>query len=217
MIPETEKEKDADAAVMAVQAKIVTRMVKIAAVEAAKSGTAVLLLNQVRANLGYGADTTTGGGFALKHVTTMKFKLRRTGTPPFKAKVGNEDRVVGHELAIEVQRNGVAPAYRTAIVSLFHVSTEKFGPLGIDRADEAATLGVDTGIIEQAGAWYTIPGGERVNGREKVVAALRADSKLLENIRTLILASVASEVTEEVVPEDIENDAPQFRKGRQDD
>lgn len=216
MLPEAEKEKDAEQVVVGKQANIVTRMVKIAAVEAAKTGTAVLLLNQVRANLGYGADTTTGGGFALKHVTTMKFKMRRTGTAPFKAKVGNEDRIVGHEIAIEIQRNGVAPAYRTAIVSLFHVPTEKFGPLGIDRADEAATLGVDIGIIERAGAWYTLPGGQRVNGREKVVEALRADPKMLDNIRTLVLASVASEVTEEVAPEEIEDEAPKFRKGRQD-
>lgn len=224
MIPEVEKEKDAGDAVMGKQANIVTRMVKIAAVEAHKTGTAVILINQVRANLGYGADTTTGGGFALKHVTTMKFKMRRTGTPPLKAKVNGEDRVVGHEVAIYIERNGVAPAFRTAIITLFNVSTEKYGPLGIDAADEATTLGLDTGVIQQSGAWYTLPGGDRHNGRDKVVEALRADDKMRESVRRAVLASVAGEVTEEVAPEDIE-DAPEeaekpkskFRKGSAED
>jgi recombination protein RecA len=217
MIPEAEKEKDADAAVMAAQAKIVTRMVKIAAVEARKTGTVVLLLNQVRANLSYGADTTTGGGFALKHVTTMKLKMRRTGTPPYKVKIGGEDRVVGHEVSILVERNGVAPAYRTAIISLLHVSTDKYGPLGIDTADEATTLGIDTKVIAQGGAWYTLPGGDRHNGRDKVVDALRSDIKMLDAVRTAVLASVVGEVTEEVQPEDIEDGSPKFRKGAQED
>lgn len=204
MIPEAEKEKDADAAVMAAQAKIVTRMVKIAAVEATLTGTSIDLINQVRANLSYGADTTTSGGFALKHVTTMKFKLKRTGTPPYKAKIGTEDRIVGHEIAIDIQRNGVGPAYRQAIVSLFHTTTDKYGPIGIDRADEAATLGIDTKVIQRSGAWYTLPGGKRLNGKDLVVEALREDEGLLEAVRTAVLASVSEDIAdEETVPEAI--------------
>lgn len=220
MIPEAEKEKDAGESAMGKFAGIVTRMVKIAAPGAAKTGTVVLLINQVRANLGYGQDQTTGGGFALKHVTTMKFKMRRTGTPPFKVKIGKEDRVVGHEIAIEVQRNGVGPAYRTAIVSLFHVSTEKYGPIGIDKVDEAATLGIESGVIKQTGAWYELPGGQRHNGREKVVEALRQDHQMYDAISVAVLASVSGEVTEEVSPEDIPEEegatkAPKFRKGKE--
>lgn len=204
MIPEAEKEKDADASAMGKQAGIITRMVKIAAVEATQSDSVVVLVNQVRANLSYGSDTVTGGGFALKHVTTMKFKLKRTGTPPYKVKIGTEDRVVGHEIAIDIQRNGVGPAYRSAIVSLFHTSTEKYGPIGIDRADEATTLGIDTKVIQRAGAWYTLPGGKRANGRDLVVDALRDDPVLLDAVQTAVLASVSGEISEdEVPPEDI--------------
>jgi recombination protein RecA len=217
MIPEVEKEKDADQAVMGNTAKIITRMVKMAAVAAARSGVVVILINQVRANLGYGADTTTGGGWSLKHATTMKFKLRRTGTVPFKTKIGNEERVVGHELAIEVQRNGVAPAYRTAIVTMFHVTTDKYGPLGIDRADEATTLGLDLGIIQRSGAWYSLPGGDRHNGRDKVVEALRVDPVMLEAVTKAIMATVSAEITDEVPPEqirDVDDVKPTFRRGR---
>lgn len=213
MIPKSEIDKDADEVVVGKQANIVTRMVKLNAVEAARSGATPLLINQVRANLGYGADTTTGGGFALKHATTTKLKIKRTGTPPYKVKIDGEDRIVGHEIAITVERNGVAPAYRTATISLIHVPTEKYGPVGIDRADEAATIGIDTGIIQQSGAWYTLPQtGERVQGRDSVVRALRADPGLVEHIRANALVTVAHEVHEE---EQAEGGKPNFRRGSQ--
>lgn len=196
MIPEAEKQKDADEATMAIQAKIVTRMVKIAAVEARLSKAVVILINQVRANLSYGADTTTGGGFALKHCTTHKLKLKRTGAKPYTVKIDGEEHYVGHELAIQVERNKVAPPRRTAIVSLFNQASEKYGPRGLDRADEAATLGLrrDVGIIQQSGAWYTITTtGERCNGRPALVDALRSDPDTVAKIREAAIAARSGE------------------------
>jgi len=205
MLPEREKEKDAGDAVMAAQAKIVTRMVKIAAAEADAKGCTLYLINQVRANLAYGADTTTGGGFALKHATTTKLKFKRTGTLPFKVKVNGEDVVVGHEIAVVIERNGVAPAYRTAVLVLFNQDTEKYGPLGIDRADEAVTMGIKSRVIKQRGGWYDTPDGQAYQGRPAVVDAVRGDLSLQDQIRDLVLATVAGTIHEdETAPEAIE-------------
>lgn len=200
MIPEREKEKDAGDAVVGKQAQIVTRMVKIAAVEAAKTSTTVMFINQVRANVGgYGSPTTTGGGFALKHATTTKLMVKRQGgLEPLKAKIAGEDRVVGHHIAINIERNSVAPAYRVATFPMFHVATEKYGPIGIDAADEATTIGIKTGVIQQAGAWYTItPTGERVQGRDSVVESLRNAPATIGMVRDRALAAVAKEVIAE--------------------
>jgi recombination protein RecA len=199
MLPEAEKEKDADKAVMMAQAKIVTRMAKIAVGAARKTSTAVVFINQVRANIAYGADQTTGGGFALKHCSTMKMKCRHTGTPPYKATVkGDKDVIVGREIALYMERNNVAPAYKTAVITFFNQTTEKYGPIGVDRADEAATLGVKSKIIKQAGAWYTLPNSERYQGRESLVDALRAQPDLVDELRVQILATLATDVyTEE--------------------
>jgi recombination protein RecA len=202
MIPEAEKEKDADKAVMAQQAKIVTRMVKIAAVEANRTQTTVILINQVRANLAYGADTTTGGGFALKHCSTMKFKVSRTGTPPFKAKFGNEEMVVGHEIKIRVERNKVSTAYRDATVVLYHKDS-KHGAIGIDKVDEAVTMGISHGGIEQGGAWYTMPNGERLQGRDAVVEFVRQDPSQIQLIRDKIFRQSNAPIIENDIEEDI--------------
>ena len=207
MIPKAELEKDAEESAMGKYAGIVTRMVKVAATEARKTNVVVLMLNQVRANLSYGADTMTGGGFALKHSTTMKVKFRRTGTTPFKTKVGDEDVIVGHELSLYIERNGVAPAYRTAIVSLFNQPTSKYGPVGVDQVDETVTMGLATGVIQQDGGWYTVTvTGERFNGKPRLVAGLREQPDVVQAIRPLVLAAVAGEVHEEIDPDAIPDD-----------
>lgn len=199
MIPKAEMEKDAGDAVVGKQAGIVTRMVKLNAVEASRTGATVLLINQVRANLAYGADTTTGGGFALKHATTTKLKMRRTSQSALKLKIAGEDRIVGHEVAITIERLGVANAYRTAMVTMTYVPTTKYGPIGIDVADEAATLGINLKIIDQGGAWYTLPvTGERLQGRDSVVEALRVNPEIIAHIRAETLKT--SDVTVEDVP-----------------
>lgn len=204
MIPEREKEKDAGDAVVGKQAQIVTRMVKIAAVEADLTKTTVMFINQVRANVGgYGSPTTTGGGFALKHATTTKLMVKRQGgIDPLKAKINGEDRIVGHHIAVNIERNSVAPAYRVATFPIFHIATDKYGPIGIDAADEATTIGIKTGVIQQAGAWYTItPTGERVQGRDAVVEALRAVPATITQVRDRALATVAGEVVAEADPD----------------
>lgn len=208
MLPQAELDKDAGDAVVGKQANIVTRMVKIATAEAPRYNVAITFINQVRANLAYGADTTTGGGFALKHATTHKLKVKRTGTTPFKATIGGEkDVVVGHEIAVVVERNGVAPAYRTATMVWYNQDTEKYGPMGLDKADEAATLGLKTRVIKQAGAYYDTPDGKRYQGREALLAAIRGDLTLQDQIREQVLATVASQIREEeVAPEEIEGD-----------
>ena len=209
MVPKAEVDKNADESAMGKQAGIITRMVKIATAEAPQYGVAVTFINQVRANLAYGADTTTGGGFALKHATTHKLKVKRTSTTPFKAKVNGEEVIVGHEIAVVVERNGVAPAYRTATLVWYNQDTEKYGPMGIDVADEAFTLGLRTRVIRQAGAYYDMPDGHRYQGREAAVAAIRGDLTLQEDIREKVLATVASTIREEEeTSEETQEDGP---------
>jgi recombination protein RecA len=207
MFAKVEAEKDSGDAVMGKQAQIVTRMVKINAVAAAKNGTVVAMINQVRANLSYGADTTTGGGFALKHATTIKLKMKRTATPPLTVKILGEEIPVAQEIAILVERNKVAPRGRVATVMLKNVATDKYGPVGFDQVDEATNLGIKLGIIGQTGGWYTLPDGQRLNGRERVVEHLRANPQQVDDIRTKVISIRAQEVHVESEQTDEESEA----------
>lgn len=170
----------------------------------------------------HNSDTTTPGGFALKHVTTGKMQVKQAGRSDalLKVKIDGEERVVGYHMAVAIQRNSVAPARRTAEFVLVTVPTLRYGPIGIDQADEAVTIGLSTGVIQRAGAWYTF-GEHRVNGRDSLVSLVRAGG-LASEIREHALAVVAADVTEENLDTaeggddgDDGEDAsgPQFRKG----
>jgi len=188
MIGEKDIERKAEDASVAVVPKIVTRMVEILAVKAAITSTAVVLINQVRANItAYGADTRTGGGFALEHSSTMKLNVSRTGTPPFTDKIDGEDRVVGHEIRVKVERNRVAIPLRIATLTLFN-QPSKWGPVGIDLADEAFTVGYSRGIIGLEKTTYVLPDGSRHVGRPKTIVALRDNPAIVEQIRAEVLA-----------------------------
>jgi recombination protein RecA len=196
MLPAKEAEKDAGDAVVGVGAKIVTRMVKIATNLASEHQVAVVLVNQIRASIGsfVGPDITRPGGHALQHCTTHVLKFRRTKEAPYFIGTDDDKTQVGQQIAITVEKNKVAPPKKTAIVTFFNQATEKYGPVGIDRAFESFTLGKRLGSVERTGAWYTLPDTSRHNGEDAVKAYLREHPEVQDMIRTKALASVAETV-----------------------
>jgi recombination protein RecA len=199
MVTEEEFEKAADKATVGTAAKIITRMVKIAAVLCDDTDTTMIIVNQTRANISITGGTTTGGGFALKHVSTHKIKLRRTGTAPYTVGSKENQETVGFELAALVEKNKVAPPRRTATFGLFVAPSEKYGPVGIDRVSEAVSLGLRLGVIENTGGYYRLPGSEsKLHGREALIDALRADPAALAEVRRQALEHVADQVAAEV-------------------
>lgn len=200
MIPKKAIDKDADEAVVAGAAAVVTRMCQIATVEARKNKVAVLLLNQVRVE-GIGGSFTydgTPGGKALRHSTTHKIKIGKGPKDPYTIGSGAEVEVVGEEIVARVDRNGVAPRGRVAYIGLMNQETDKYGPIGIDKAGEAFTLGKRFGLIEQHGGyWVFTTDGEQVQGNEGALGKLRNDPTLVDQIRVRALETRAHELHEE--------------------
>lgn len=200
MITEEEIDKDSDQASMGTGSKVITRMVHQQAVFCDNLQTTMLLINQVRANFNpRGADTKSAGPFALGHVSTHKIKGRRTGTAPYIIGSGENEETVGFEIAMTVERNRVAPPRRTATFALFNQDTDKYGPLGVDQASEALTMGVRLGVIDNSTqGYYLLPDTEKkINGKPKALAVLRSEPEMLERVRTLMLERIADQVHEE--------------------
>lgn len=196
MLPAKEAEKDAGDAVVGAGAKTVTRMVKIATNLATDHHVAILFINQIRASIGsfVGPDITKGGGFALQHCTTHVLKHRRTKEAPFIIGTGDDKVQVGHQIAIAVDKNKVAPPKKTATINMFNQATEKYGPVGIDRPFEAFTLGKRLGFIDQAGAYYTLPDTSKHKSEATTLDYLREHPEVCDMIRMKVLATVADEV-----------------------
>ena len=201
MISKSEKEKAADEASVGRVPKVVTRMVNLVASEAPKTGAVFHIINQVRANLGYGADTTTGGGFALKHCTTHRLKYGQTqgGTLMVGSKENSEQ--AGKKISILVEKNKVAVARRTAVVTYLNQTTEKYGPIGVDNLTETFNIGKKTGVIKQSGRYYTLPDGGRHEGADAVMAYLKRFPIVQEEIRAAVLRNLASTVVKSVEDE----------------
>lgn len=211
MIGKSSFEKDADeAAKVAEVAGVITRMVLQVSPTGADNGTTTLVVNQVRANIATGGgsfkgpQTKTTGGWALKHITTIKVKVSRGGDAPKYVTVEGERLPVGYPMVAKVEKNKCAPYGSQATVWLFNQATQKYGPVGVDQLGEAWDFGTRYGIISRAGANYTFPNGEVVRTADAAEAYLRDNPVLAMEIRTKVLDLLRGEIHEEqdIVGED---------------
>lgn len=192
MLPKEEFEKDADQVSVGTIAKIITRMVKMVAVYAKEFDVAMVIINQVRANIGFGQDTDTGGGWGLKHVSSHKLQVKR-GDAPYKVGSAENQQVVGFKMAVKVQKSKVSPEGRSARFDFMLIPTDRWGPIGVNQAQDAAAVGIRRGVIKQSGAKYTMPNGSVINSRETVEATLAQDPILLQSVRTAVLEAIKDE------------------------
>jgi recombination protein RecA len=218
MTNQEEFDKDAGERSVGTTPGIITRMVRIAAALLRPANAHLFLINQVRANLGYGADTTTGGGFARAHATAFRIKARKAVKGEIKLGSGDDAVQVGQRIALKIEKNGLASQGRTAVVTLITQPTEKYGmELGFaDPAGEAFDVGKKTGVISRAGANYTLPDGEVIKSEEKVRQYLAERPDLVETIRQEVIALIngggaglpGTEADEEPDPRDPDADEP---------
>lgn len=195
-------EKEAGEVTMGRNAQVITRMVKQVATLAWNNKITILFVNQHRANLAYAGADIPAGPKALQYNTTMSVKMGRKSGPAsdttLTSKIDGEDEIVAERFVAKVTRSRVAPKGRQAEYWLINQPTEEHGPIGLDRVDEAVNIGLRAGVIGQSGAFYTVPNWEKaIQGRTKLVAALKKDAAAVEFIRDQALKGVKHEVTEE--------------------
>jgi recombination protein RecA len=173
-------------------AQVVTRMCKVLASLTRRTGTTVMLVNQLRSNIGtMGADKSAGPK-ALQHATTSRIQMGRGGDEPLKLKMeeGMDPEIVALQFKARVTRaKGFAPG-RIATFWVNNRATDDYGPAGLNRIDEYLTMGARCGAFQLDGSWYTIEGVEkRLNGRSAAAKALLANPEALAVIRERVLAA----------------------------
>jgi recombination protein RecA len=133
-----------------------------------RSGAIVIFINQIREKIGvmFGNPETTTGGRALKFYASMRLDIRRQDA----IKQGTES--LGVRTKVKVVKNKLAPPFREAEFDVLYGE-------GISKAGSVLDAGVDHGLIEKSGTWYTYKSERIGQGREN------AKKWLLENAATL--------------------------------
>jgi recombination protein RecA len=170
------------------QARLMSQALRKLAASIKKTNTMVIFINQIRMKIGimFGNPETTTGGRALKFYSSVRLDIRRIGA------IKKGDEIVGNQTRVKVVKNKVSPPFKLAEFEILYGH-------GISAEGEILDLGVQNGLIQKSGSWYSYQGERIGQGKDKARNFLleneSVSNELKDNIRQIMLPD--SEHTEE--------------------
>ena len=197
LTPRAEIEGDMGDSHMGLQARLMSQALRKLTGNIKRSNTMVIFINQIRMKIGvmFGSPETTTGGNALKFYSSVRLDIRRIGS----IKKGEE--VLGNETRVKVVKNKLAPPFKKAEFEILYGE-------GISRLGEIIDLGVEHGLVNKAGAWYSYEKDRIGQGKENAKSYLRENpevaaeidaklrAKLLPNAKVTVAESGSEEEAE---------------------
>jgi recombination protein RecA len=178
LVPRAEIEGEMGDAHVGLQARLMSQALRKLAAATGRSGTALIFINQLREKVGivFGNPEVTTGGRALKFYSSIRIDLRRTET----IKQGNE--AVGSHVRAKVVKNKVAPPFRSAEFDIMFDH-------GISKEGNLIDLGLELGLMNKAGAFFSYGDIRLGQGRESAKQYLAQNPELAQEIEQRIRAS----------------------------
>jgi recombination protein RecA len=175
LVPRAEIEGDMGDATMGMQARLMSQALRKLSGAIKQTNTAMVFTNQLRQKIGvmFGNPETTTGGMALKFYASVRLDVRRIES----LKVGQE--VVGSRTRVRVVKNKVAPPFRVAEFDIMYNE-------GISKAGDVLDLGVELGLIEKRGSFFTYGETRIGQGRENAKEHLRQNPVMMQEIEARI-------------------------------
>ncbi len=191
LTPRAEIEGDMGDSHMGLQARLMSQALRKLTGNIKRSNTMVIFINQIRMKIGvmFGSPETTTGGNALKFYSSVRLDIRRIGS----IKKGEE--VLGNETRVKVVKNKMAPPFKKAEFEILYGE-------GISRLGELIDLGVEHGLINKAGAWYSYNKDRIGQGKENAKAYLRENPEMADEIDSLLRAKLLPNAAKKSIAED---------------
>ena len=175
LTPKKEIEGDMGDSAVGLQARLMSQALRKLTSTIAKTNTCCIFINQLREKIGmmFGNPETTTGGNALKFYSSVRLDIRRVTS------IKDGDQVIGNQVRVKIVKNKVAPPFRKAEFEI------TFGE-GISKIGEIVDLGVQYGIIQKSGSWFSYNGTKLAQGRDATKAMINDNPELAEELEGLI-------------------------------
>ncbi|WP_373477083.1 recombinase RecA [Candidatus Endomicrobiellum devescovinae] len=177
LVPKAEIEGEMGDSFVGLQARLMSQALRKLTSNISKSKTSIVFINQLRQKIGvmWGNPETTPGGLALKFYSSVRLDIRRVES------VKKGDDILGNRVRVKVVKNKVAAPFKQAEFEIM------FGQ-GVDRLGYLIDMGVNDGLIEKAGAFFSYNGERIGQGRDNVKVYLSNSAHIADEIESKIRA-----------------------------
>ena len=171
LVPRAEIEGEMGDSHMGLQARLMSQALRKLTGTIGKTMTTVIFINQIRMKIGvvFGNPETTTGGNALKFYASVRLDIRRIGA------IKNGQDVVGNRTRVRVVKNKMAPPFTEAEFDITYGE-------GISKTGDLIDVGVNAGIVDKSGSWYSYQGERIGQGRENVKRFLDDNQDIYDDI-----------------------------------
>jgi len=218
LVPKAELDGEMGDSFVGLQARLMSQALRKLTGIVAKSGTALVFINQIREKIGvmFGSPETTTGGRALKFYSSVRIDIRRIGA------IKDGDETVGNRTKLKVAKNKVAPPFRVVEFDILYGE-------GISREGDLIDLGVANKLVDKSGAWFSYGDLRLGQGRENARRFLKDNPDLADEIDAKLRQSLGlgggrkrrspeseatSSASDEVASAGAAKTAPRNRAGR---
>ncbi|MGL6153561.1 recombinase RecA [Cetobacterium sp. SF1] len=172
LVPKAEIDGEMADQQMGLQARLMSKALRKLTATLNKSKTTMIFINQVRDKIGgfgFGPQTTTTGGKALKFYSSVRMEVKRIGS------VKQGDEIIGNEVTVKVTKNKIAPPFKEAKFQIMYGK-------GISRIGEILDMALEHDIVSKSGSWFSFGDIRIGQGKENVKTRLEEDKDLLDKI-----------------------------------
>src|ERR1700761_7235838 len=175
LVPKGELDGEMGESKMGLQARLMSQALRKLTATISRTGCCCIFINQLREKIGvmFGNPETTTGGNALKFYASVRLDIRRV------SQIKDGDEAVGNRVKVKVVKNKVAPPFRAAEFDLV------FGE-GISKAGEIVDMGVELGVVQKSGSWFSYNSDKLGQGRETVKQLMLDNPALADEIEAKI-------------------------------
>ncbi len=175
LVPRAELDGDMGDSLPGLQARLMSQALRKLTAAISRSGAVVIFINQIREKIGvmFGSPETTPGGRALKFYSSVRLDIRRMDA----IKQGTES--VGVHTKVKVVKNKLAPPFREAEFDVIYGE-------GISKAGTVLDAGVEQGLVEKSGTWYTYKNDRIGQGRENAKKWLQENAGALSELEAKV-------------------------------